>query len=163
MRLKHHLSARKVFVGLYVLAFAVYLIVGLQPAEATKAAVSAELAIPKIGLVSGVTTLTLGADGLETPSKIVGSYSQAENKTFLIGHSTTVFQNLNQIELGDTVDYDGREYQVVAIDMIPKADVEMNRILAAADKDTIVIMTCTGQLLNDGDATHRLIITAVSE
>jgi hypothetical protein len=27
--------------------------------------------------------------------------------------------------------------------------------------DTLVLMTCAGELLDNGDATHRLIITAV--
>ena len=163
MKLRQRLGARKVFVGLYVLAFAVYLIVGLQPAEATRAAVSAELSIPEIGLVSDVATLTLGDNGLETPDKIVGSYSRAKNKTLLIGHSTAAFRDLNQVELDDIVKYDNKNYRVVTIDKVPKTDVDMQELLASAEKDTIVMMTCAGEMFDNNDATHRLIITAASE
>ena len=161
MELKRGLDPRKIFVGLYVLAFAVYLVIGLQPAEATNYAVSAELNIPMIGLNADVTTLELGPDGLETPDSIVGSYSQANNKTLLIGHSTTVFAALNQVQLGETLKYNDTNYRVAAIDMMPKSEIDMNKVLSGADKDTIIIMTCAGQLLDDGNATHRLLVTAV--
>ena len=161
MELKRGLDPKKIFVGLYVLAFAVYLVIGLQPAEATNYAVSAELNIPTIGLNADVTTLELGPDGLETPDSIVGSYSQADNKTLLIGHSTTIFAALDRVQLGEIINYSGTDYRVTAIDMVPKPGVDMNKILAGADKDTIIIMTCAGQLLDGGDATHRLMITAL--
>ena len=160
MELKRRLDLRAIFIGLYVLAFAVYIIVGLQPAEAANYAVSAELAIPDIGLNTDVTTLEFDGHQLNTPREIVGSYSEAQNKTLLIGHSTTVFQNLNQVQLGDTINYDNKVYRVTAIDMVAKSEVKMSKILAPAEKDTIVIMTCAGQLLNGDDATHRLMVTA---
>jgi len=160
VELKRRLDPRAIFVGLYVLAFAIYIIVGLQPAEAANYAVSAELAIPDIGLNTDVTTLEFDGHQLNTPREIVGSYSRAENKTLLIGHSTTVFQDLDQIQLGNTINYDDKVYRVVAIDMVAKSEVKMSEILAPSEKDTIIIMTCAGQLLDDADATHRLMITA---
>ena len=163
MELGHKFSARRAFVGLYVLAFAVYLIIGLQPAEAVNSVASAELLIPQIGLTTDVVELELKENGLETPAKIAGSYTQAENKTLLIGHSTTVFENLYQVNLGDTINYDNQVYKIIAIDKVPKVDIEMDKILAGADRDTIILMTCAGELLDGGDATHRLIITALSE
>ena len=44
--------------------------------------------------------------------------------------------------------------------MLEKADVDMNKMLAPAEKDTLVIMTCAGMDLGNGDATHRLVLTA---
>lgn len=163
MELRRHLSLKGVFAGLYVLAFVVYIIVGLQPAGATDYVKSAELLIPEIGLVSDVTTLELSDDGLATPDRIVGSYTQAKNKTLLIGHSTAIFQNLNQVKLGNEINYNDKNYKITSIDTIIKNEIDMSELLSAAEKDTIVLMTCAGQLLDHGDATHRLIITALSE
>lgn len=163
MKLNRHLNWRSALVGLYMLAFAVYIFFGLQPTEATSYVKSAELLIPEIGLNTDVTALELGNDGLTTPAKIVGSYSQAENKTLLIGHSTSAFQNLNQINIGDEIYYNNKPYEVMAIDMKQKADINMNELLSQSAKDTIVLMTCAGQLLEHGDATHRLIVYASSE
>ena len=81
----------------------------------------------------------------------------------LIGHSTTVFSNLNQIELGASIEYNGQAYRVIAIDMMPKDEISMQKLLAGAEHDTIVVMTCAGELFDNGDATHRLIITASNE
>lgn len=161
MELKRRLDPKWIFVALYMLAFVAYIVVGLQPAEAVNYAKSAELSIPEIYLKSDVTTLSLTQNGLETPDEIIGSYSRAENKTLLIGHSTTVFQNLGQVELGDSINYNQGDYRVVQIDMVPKSNVDMGQLLSESEKDTIVIMTCAGQLLDGGDATHRLIITAI--
>ena len=157
---KRHLNARRVFVGLYVLAFAIYIIVGLQPAEAKNYEVAAQLNIPSIDLAADVTELTLDNNKLDTPDTIVGSYSQAENKTLLIGHSSTVFENLHSVNLREEIDYNGKTYQIVGIHKMPKSEVSMRQLLKRADKDTLVIMTCAGELLDGGDATHRLIITA---
>ena len=161
MKLKQHFDTRKIFVGLYLLVFSVYLIIGLQPADATSYEVSAKLLIPQIGLDTAVTDLTLDEGQLNTPEMIVGSYSQAKNKTLLIGHSSTVFQDLDQIDLGDLINYDGNDYKVKRIDLMRKSQIDMSELLAPAEKDTIVIMTCAGELFQNGDATHRLILTAV--
>ncbi len=161
MELKQHLDARKIFVGLYLLAFVIYLVIGLQPADATSYEVSAKLLIPQIGLDTDVAELTLDEGQLNTPETIAGSFSQSENKTLLIGHSTTVFENLNRVDLGDLINYDGNNYKVKKISLSSKNRVDMSELLAPAEKDTIVIMTCAGELLENGDATHRLILTAV--
>ena len=162
MELKKHLNLKKVFVGLYVLAFAVYIIIGLQPAEAVNYEIATELKIPAIGLVSDVTELAIENGELNTPDTIVGSYSRSHNKTLLIGHSTTVFENLKNVELNQEITYNDNTYRVVAIDKMQKSDINMTKLLMGANKDTIVIMTCAGELLDGGDATHRLIITAIA-
>ena len=125
---------------------------------------SAELNIPSIGLVSDVTTLELENRELKTPDEIVGSFSRSKNKTLLIGHSSTVFQNLNQIRLNDEIFYNNNKYIVKKITIEEKAAVDMSELLMRADRDTLIIMTCAGTNLGNGDATHRLLVTAtVSE
>ena len=163
MELKRRLDPRIVFIGLYVLAFLVYIIIGLNTVAAVQYEVSGQLTIPSIDLYSDVTNLEYNGQKLETPDTIVGSYSQAKNKTLLIGHSTTVFSNLNQIELGASIEYNGQAYRVIAIDMMPKDEISMQKLLTGAEHDTIVVMTCAGELFDNGDATHRLIITASNE
>lgn len=161
MELKKRLSLRTVLIGLYVVVFGAYVIWGLQPAEAAQSyEVSAELNIPSISLVSDVTNLRVEDHELKTPDAIVGSFSRAENKTLLIGHSSTVFQNLNKAQLDDEIIYNNNKYIVGNIEVLEKADVDMSKMLAPAEKDTLVIMTCTGTDLGNGDTTHRLILTA---
>ena len=161
MELKKRLSLRTVLIGLYVVVSGAYVIWGLQPAEAAQSyEISAELNIPSISLTSDVTTLKIEDHELKTPDAIVGSFSKAKNKTLLIGHSATVFQNLNNVKIGDEINYDNGIYVVKNIKVLEKADVDMSKILASTEKQTLEIMTCTGDLLDGGDATHRLIITA---
>lgn len=161
MELKKRLSLRTVLIELYVVVFGAYVIWGLQPAEAAQSyEISAELNIPSIGLVSDVTTLQIEDHELKTPDTIAGSFSRAENKTLLIGHSGTVFQNLNETRLGDEIIYNNSKYIVGKIEVLEKADVDMSKMLAPAEKDTLVIMTCAGMDLGNGDATHRLVLTA---
>ena len=41
-----------------------------------------------------------------------------------------------------------------------KSMISMREILAAEDEDTLILMTCAGEPLDNNDATHRLIVTA---
>ena len=163
MEIKKRLNLRSVLAVVYFVCFGIFLNIGLRPAEATNYEISAKLAIPAIGLTSDVTTLELEDHQLDTPDYIVGSFTRAKNKTLLIGHSTTVFSNLNEIKLGDEIFYDETNYKITNIEVLEKPDVDMDKILATEDVDTLVLMTCAGELLTNGDATHRLIITAVIE
>ncbi|MBP5648068.1 sortase [Candidatus Saccharibacteria bacterium] len=160
MELRKRLNSKNVFVVLYVLAFFIYIIYGLQPAEAVQNETTGELNIPSIGLVSNVTDAQLKNNELEVPDLIVGSFSNHTNKTLLIGHSTTVFSDLDKVQLRDSIIYNGKKYTVKMIDIMKKSKISMRTLLDASVKDTIVIMTCAGKLLDNGDATHRLIITA---
>lgn len=163
MELRKHLDFRKVFIGIYILAFSIYLVVGLQPAEATQYEVSAELNIPSINLTSDVTTLHLQNHLLQTPDTIVGSFTRHPGKTLLIGHASTVFQNLNQIHLDDEIIYDDTTYRVTDLATVEKSAVNMSEFLTPTDHDTIIIMTCAGTIFENGDATHRLIVTAIAK
>lgn len=138
-----------------------YLVVGLQPVEATGEAMG-ELKIPEIGLTSEVQRLELDEGGLKTPSKVVGGYSRERNKTLLIGHATGVFQRLNEIEVGDTMVFEGKEYVVESSETVAKEEIRMREILAGEKQETLVLMTCAGKIYANGDASARLIVRAVS-
>lgn len=153
-------NLRIFFTGLYIIFFATYFIVGLQPVEAVTYEISAELSIPSIDLYSDVTSLRLKERKLETPDEIVGSFRGGDHKTLLIGHSSSVFKNLNKVQLNEVIIYDEDSYVVKDIYIIPKDELYMADLLKAEEEDTIVIMTCAGEDLGDGDATHRLIVTA---
>lgn len=161
MELKKRLDSRVIFVGFYVFALIIYIVYGLQPAGAVDYDVATSLNIPSISLSADVTTLEPKNGKLETPDAIVGSYSNHSNKTLLIGHSTTVFDRLNEVNLDDELEYNNNLYRVVSIDLVKKTNVNMNNLLKFEKKDTLVLMTCAGTLLDNGDATHRLIITSV--
>ena len=152
---------RKIVTLFYIAAFASYLILGLQPAEAIQYEISGELNIPSIGLTSDVTTLELKDRKLNTPDTIVGSYKKYDSKIFLIGHSTTVFKNLNQVKVGNTIEYNGKKYQITDTKTLAKSEIDMGTLLAPEDHNTLVIMTCAGEILENQDATHRFIVTAL--
>ncbi len=160
MRIHERLDSKNIFIIIYCLSFFAYIVYGLQPAEAVQYKTDATISIPSIGLSSDVTKLELNGQHLDTPDTIVGSYSDHNNKTLLIGHSTTVFQNLFKLNLRDSIKYDDKTYIVEQIHMVKKSKISMKKLLNTAEKDTIVLMTCAGTLLDNGDATHRLIITA---
>lgn len=160
MELKKRFVFKDVFFKAYIFAFFVYLGFGFLPAVASNYEIDARLEIPVISLASDVTALELEDGKLNTPGLIVGSFSRAENKTLLIGHSTTVFKNLEKISLDDEIIYHDKTYKVVDKILLEKKDISMNKLLRDEKLDTIIIMTCAGELLEGQDATHRLIITA---
>ena len=131
-----------------------------MPADAVNHVISSSLNIPSIDLVSDVTKLEVENRSLKTPDSIVGSYSNADNKTLLIGHSSTVFHDLNRVMVGDIIQYDGIMFIVDNIELLPKKNIRMDDILADEDNNTLILMTCAGEDLGAGDATHRLILTA---
>lgn len=163
MELKRRFDFRKIVTTLYIGAFLVYLAAGLIPAEAKHYEISGRLSIPAIGLNSDVTTLELVDHKLETPDTIVGSYNKYSSKTFLIGHSSTVFKNLKYAKVGGLVYYNNAEYEIIKMETLLKTDVNMNALLSPTLNDTIVIMTCAGESVGEKDATHRLIVTALKK
>lgn len=163
MELKKRLDFRLVLVVIYFVAFGIYVFFGLQPVGAKKYEISANLQVPSINLNSAVTALELEGRELKTPEYIVGSYTRSENKILLLGHSSTVFKNLDQIKLSEEINYDGLNYKIVEIELIEKSKIKMGELLKSAEKKTLILMTCAGEDLGGGDATHRLIITAEAE
>ena len=140
----------------------IYLVIGLQPAYPAEAASYPQLEISSISLKTPVAPLVLTNHQLYAPDAIAGAYSQAENKTFIIGHSSTVFKKLDQLRIDDTLTYLGQTYRVTELQTLPKSAISMEEILRAEAQDTIILMTCAGEPLPNRDATHRLIITAIA-
>lgn len=161
MELKRGISFRKIFTIIYIVSFLAYAAFSFVPADGTAYTIDGGLIIPSIGLTSGVTKLELHDHKLDTPDSIVGSYSQNTNKTFLIGHSSTIFKNLYQVKIGETITYNNTDYTITSMEIFKKSDIDMKDVLKAEEKDTLVIMTCAGEVMNETDATHRLIVTAI--
>jgi len=163
MELKRGISFRRIFTIIYIVSFLAYAAFSFVPADGTAYTIDGGLIIPSIGLTSGVTKLELHDHKLDTPDSIVGSYSQNINKTFLIGHSSTIFKNLYQVKIGETITYNNTDYTITSMEIFKKSDIDMKDVLKAEEKDTLVIMTCAGEVMNETDATHRLIVTAVKD
>ena len=144
----------------YMIAVPAFIMIGLQPAEATNADNLPQLTIPSIGLTSPVEKSTVKDGELSVPDQIVGVYSKHHSKILLFGHSSTVFQHLKDVKVGDSVTYAGKTYHITEITEQKKTDISMKEILSPADIQTVIIMTCSGESLGDGDYTNRLIITA---
>lgn len=144
----------------YLIFLPTYIIVGLQPANATNPKHHKILQIPDISLSAPVEELLVENNTLETPNFNVGAYSEAHNKTLLIGHSTTIFKNLSRLDQSAQVVYDNEPYRITKITTTPKSLISMPEILAPAPRQTLVLMTCAGKSLGSQDYTHRLLITA---
>lgn len=147
-------------VSFFALVLPVYLFIGFQPSYPAEAASYPQLEISSINLKTPVAPLTLQDRQLIAPDVIAGAYSQAQNKIFIIGHSTTVFKKLDQVHVDDILTYLDKTYRVTELKTLQKSDISMTEILRAESEDTIIIMTCAGESLPNRDATHRLIITA---
>lgn len=136
-----------------------------RPAVTSTPATSAlnttnRLYISSVGINTPVQTSKLIGRDLQVPATAVGAYSQASNKTLLMGHTPGVFTNLKHLRLGQNISYNNQTYRVTDIETLPVSAVRMSSILAATSRPTIVLMTCAGQL-SGTTASHRLIITAV--
>ena len=163
MELKRRIDYRNVFVIIYFLVFIGYFVIGLLPANASDYHISGSVIIPSIGLESKVTDIEIQNGKLNTPDTIVGSYSTNERKTLLIGHASTVFESLFEAKVGDRIIYNKQIYTIIASQVYPKSEIRMSRLLGPSNRDTLIVMTCAGQDLGDGDATHRFIVTAEAE
>lgn len=162
MELRKSFDIRKIFFVVSFLVFVILLTLGLTPAEASaQYEVSGVLSIPSIQLTSDVTKLELKDRKLDTPAVIVGSFSNHKNKTLLIGHSSTVFTNLHEITIGNTIIYNGTNYLVIDAEVVEKDNIDMADLLKAEKVDTLVLMTCAGEDYGNGDSSHRIILTAI--
>ncbi len=159
MEKKRH-NFRLIATCIYAAFFAVYLYIGFQPVNSAHYEIIGQIDIPAINVSSQVANITLDDKTLTSPNDIVGAYSANPSKTLLIAHSTTAFRNLKNIGLGYQIIYKNQSYLVTNIQILAKADINMQDILSSTNHSTIILMTCTGTLLNNNDATHRLIVTA---
>lgn len=156
-------KVRAVFISFFAVFFAIYLIIGFQPADAYENyPISGSLTIPAISLDTDVTVAALDNHQLLVPAQIVGSFSRYEGRTLLIGHASSIFSRLHEVKIGNTIYYNGANYQISSIDTREKTAIDMDELLIPSDdsRDTLILMTCAGTLFNNGDATHRLIVTA---
>lgn len=151
----------KLFLGaFFAIMLPIYIFIGLQPIPTANADSLPHLEIPSISLNTPVASLELTDHQLIAPETIAGVYKSAENKLFIIGHSSTVFKKLDRVKVGETFTYEGKTYQVQELKTLLKSDISMTEILQAEGQETIIIMTCAGSPLPNQDATHRLIVTA---
>ena len=156
-------TIKVVFTLFFAVAMPVYLYLGFQPRIPADAASYPRLSIAEIGLDTPVERLSLDGQQLNVPDMIAGSYSSEPNKTLIVGHSSTVFEKLNLLEVGQEITFDGQNYRIVYLETLAKENISMKKVLAEASKNTIILMTCAGEPLPNQDATHRLIITAQAE
>lgn len=144
----------------FAIMLPIYIFIGLQPAPIANASSLPQLNISSINLETPVTPVNIVDHEFIVPSQIAGFYTQAENKIFLMGHSSTVFKKLDRVQVGEIITYNNIDYRVDKVETLAKSDISMNKILQAEEEETIIIMTCAGTPLANQDATHRLIITA---
>ena len=157
-----------IFATYFLAAFA-FVVIGLQPVKSSAAVYATEsetasglLSIDAINLNAPVKKVALNGKTLEVPEQIAGAYSVHENKTLVIGHSSTIFKDLKSTTIGMKIAYNGKTYTIRTIEEKLKQDIIMKDILKTEEKDTLVLMTCSGEKINgtSDDHTHRLIITA---
>ena len=149
------------FALIFIILLPIYLYIGFQPAASLDLTSLPELTVADLNLSTPVQPLELTAEHeLIAPANLAGSYQQSPNTILIIGHSSTVFQNLHEAAVGDQLTYAGQTYRITHLETLPKSDIKMSRLLAPSAEPTLVLMTCAGQPLPDQDATHRLILTA---
>lgn len=170
LELRRSVSRRKIVVAMlvfYVIAVPVYLYFGLQPSGNTASAYAEEaksatgsLEIPSIDLKAPMADAELNGRALSVPKYIVGRYRAHDNKALVMGHSSTIFQRLKEVNLGEKVVYDGQDYEIISREIKAKAEISMKEILKDEAEPTLVLMTCFGEHLSGQDYSHRLIIYA---
>lgn len=148
------------FSAFFLIVLPIYLYVGFQSTSHVEAVSYPILEIPSISLSTPVEPLSLENHELISPATIAGSYQRFENKLFIIGHASTVFQNLNQVQEGDLISYDGNTYQIFLLETVAKSDIDMSSIIGNTPTPVMIIMTCAGTPLPGQDATHRLLVYA---
>ncbi len=157
-----------IFAAYAIFAFA-FITIGLQPIRSAEVAYADESAvadatitIDAIGLDAPVMQSAINENTLSVPEQIAASYSTTQTKTLIFGHSSTVFKDLHQVSMGDEIVYRNQTYHVINTKEQRKDEISMSEILAPTKTPTIILMTCSGDLIpgSNGDHTHRLIITA---
>ena len=127
------------------------------------AAASESLVIPALNLSAPVMVVQKQGSSLVSPDQIAGVYHSADNKAFIMGHSSTIFKDLKNVTMNDEIIYNDSLYRVTAIETLEKSAISMTNLLRSESVPTIVLMTCAGTSLGGQDYSHRLIITAVQK
>lgn len=145
--------------AIILIAIAIYGTIGLNFVDAEELGKS-RLQIPKIELSTPVRDLEPKDNQLPTPNYIAGVYSKFPSKKLLIGHSSTVFARLPELQIGDQFIFDDKTYQIQNRTILKKQDISMQKILAREQDEQIILMTCFGKQISDQDYEERLILTA---
>lgn len=148
------------FSAFFLIALPIYLYVGFQPTSHVEAVSYPLLEIPSINLSTSVEPLTVENHELIPPAIIAGSYQRFENKIFIIGHASTVFQDLQHVQEGDFITYNNDTYQIFLLETLAKSDIDMSSVIGNTPTPIMIIMTCAGTPLPGQDATHRLLVYA---
>lgn len=170
MPIRFHLERKHIIIALilfYLIALPIYFYLGLQPSQENAAAKAAEvekavssIKISSIDLDTPIVESNLNGKTLSVPDYVAARYSGETNKTLIMGHSSTVFKDLKDVKNGDEIEYEGKQYHISSIEIKPKTEISMNKILEKEKQDTLVLMTCYGESLGDQDYSHRLIVYA---
>ena len=128
--------------------------------KAADASSEERLFMPSIGLIARVKDIEKQGNQLIAPDTIAGAYKPTNHKTVIIGHSSTIFKDLKNIEDNDTFTFDNKKYEIKNIEILEKSIIDMEDIVSEAENNTVILMTCYGEPLGGQDFTHRLIITA---
>ena len=143
-----------------IILLAGFLYFGMQP-QTAEANSSLILEAPSISLTSPIRVIKLNNDyTLTSPDRIAGLYQSAENNTFIIGHSSTIFSNLKNLKPNDHLILDGKTYLVKTYVIQKKSEISMSKVLEAKLIPTLTLMTCHGEKIAKNDYTERIIITA---
>ena len=148
-----------VFAFLYLALIAGFVAYVFMPKSAD-ASSKERLFIPSIGLVARVKDIERTGNQLIAPDTIAGAYQATNHKTVIIGHSSTIFENLKNLKIGETFTFDNNSYKVSRREILEKKYVDMEAVVAETEVKTLVLMTCHGEPLGGQDFSHRLIITA---
>lgn len=118
------------------------------------------LFMPSIGLIARVKNIDRTGNQLIAPDEIAGAYQPTIHKTVIIGHSSTIFKDLKNINSDDIFSFDDKKYEIKKKEIIEKNFVNMKEIVSETEKNTVILMTCYGEPLGGQDYSHRLVITA---
>ncbi len=168
MQRRYHTGRIKIGLAIfYLLAIPLFIIIGLHSVDTSAEVRASEVAqadeylvINSIGLETPVVQVKMHGRTLNAPQYLAGAYHGNVNKTLIIGHSSTIFEHLREIKLGDYIDYEDGTYRVTNLETLAKEDISMAEILTGERVPTVVLMTCAGEPLGGMDFTHRLIVTA---
>ena len=148
-----------IFGALYFAAIVGFVAYAFMPKSAD-ASSEERLFIPSIGLVARVTDIDRTGNQLVAPDEIAGAYQPTNHKTVIIGHSSTIFRDLDSMGEEDHFTFDNKEYKVTSREVLPKNLVNMEEVVSETEVNTVILMTCAGESLGGHDYTHRLVITA---
>ena len=160
MRLRWKFDYQTVMAIICFAIFTFCMLKYFEPVEAISYSISGKVSIPAISFESNVTKLKMENGRLNTPTDIVGSFNRYDNKTLLMGHSSTAFKGLENARIGQEISYNGHIYNIYSIEIAERDVIDMDELLKDEGVDTLILMTCTGRLYGNGDASHRLVIFA---